>query len=167
MNPQLQTFQLPGMRIFPAYWISSAMFTILAIDMVGSRGWAYAVLPIALTVVLPFLSYLSRSSRPCGIELDIERQTITQIYKRFGKTKRTTLDARQFSAFRLHITISRFPLACLQMHTRDASIQDVELALMDTIAGDAKIIPTDALPQVLIDIASVLEKSFSLVNLSK
>jgi hypothetical protein len=159
-------FQLPGMRIFSGYWICSAMFTILAINVAGSHGWIYAAIPIALAVALPFLSYLSRSSRPCGIELDVEHQTITQIFKRFGKTKRTTLDARLFSAYRLHITASRFPRARLQLHARDASIKDVELALMDTISGDAKLIPTDALPQVLVDIASNLEKSFSLINIS-
>jgi hypothetical protein len=167
MNPHLQMFHLPRMRIFQGYWISSAMFTILAINMAGSRGWAFATLPIALAVVLPLLSYLSRSSAAYGIELDAERQTITQIFKKFGKTKRTTLDARLFSAYRLDITTSRFPRARLQLHARDASIKDVELALMDSLSGDAKLIPTDALPQVLVDIASVLEKSFSLINLSK
>lgn len=142
------------------------IFTVVAIQMTGSRGWIYGASPMTLAIAFPFLSYLSRSADACGIELDSERQTITQIFKRFGKTKRITLNARLFSAFRLSITTSRFPKATLLLHARDSSVKDVQLALMDTKSSAAKLMPTDTLPQVLLDIASVLEKSFFLVNIS-
>jgi hypothetical protein len=163
IDTQFQYFQIPYMRVHPGYFICSIIFTIAAFDMMSSRGWINGILPITVAIALPFFSYLSRSCTAREIKLNKELQTITQVFQRFGKTKCITLDARSFSALRLNITISRFPKARLQLHARDS---DVELVLMDTISGDGKLIPSDALPQVLIDLATALEESFDFINLS-
>jgi hypothetical protein len=165
MSTRLQVFLMPYVRVFPGYWICSTLFLIGAFSMVSSRGWKYGALPIAFAITLPVLSYISRSRYVKSIELDTEAQTITQVFQKLGKTKRITLDASQFNAYRMRITISRFPKASLQLHARDSSAKDVQLVLTDVITGDGRITPTDAIPQALLDVASALEKYFSLAKL--
>jgi hypothetical protein len=165
MSTRLQVFQMPYVRVFPGYWICSALFIFVAFSMVGSHGWKYGALPVAFAIGLPVLSYLSRGKYVRRIELDAEAQTITQVFQKFGKAKRTTLNAQQFTAYRLHITVSRFPKASLQLHARDSSAKDVQLVLTDVIAGNGRVTPIDAIPQALLEVASALEKYFSLAKL--
>lgn len=166
ISPNTQSFRIPGVRVHPGYWIITLIFIITALNMVNSRGWIYGIPPFALAIVLPLISYLVRSGKPRVVELNSDEKTITQIFQRFGRVNKVTMDASRFSGVYLKIKNTRFPKACLMLQARTPSTNDVELVLTDTISDQrsGKLIPNDVAPKLIMEIISVLENEFNLVS---
>ena len=123
-----------------------------------------AIPPFAVAVLLPLLSYWIRTGQPHKIEIDKSSRSVTQIFMRFGKTRKVTIDLHRFNIVKIQVRNSRFPKAILMLSESDKSNNDLELACADIDIVNFGIRKINKTLHVFDDIASTLEVNFGFIN---
>ncbi len=159
-------FDIPIIRPHPGYWVCSVLFSISSFSIIVQFGIAHGIPLILLAIILPFVSYWTRSNHPQKIEVNKDHKSITQVFKRFGKTRKVVIDSQSFNVVQIQTCNSRFPKAVLMLSENGQTHKNLELARVGF--GDTSLNPQEIniKPHVFVNIASTLEVSFGLTNLS-
>lgn len=159
--------EIPGYRVHPGIWVASFMCLLVALGVATNSGLKYGIPPLLLAFALPLIYYLNRTASPRCIELDRSKKTITMVFTRLGRSRRTRLETEKFESVYSCVTSFRYPHALVYLRLRRPEGGEIQIADTDCVRGEVDsdgCLQSKPVPEIEL-LRTTLEKYFGIKDL--